>query len=300
MGRPYAELVNSLVDIPPLGARGNAPDETRRATAQQIGKGQSQPNGGATSQAQYWWLERMRTTAYPLEERMTLFWHSHFATSVREAFPDVSMMMGQNQTLRQHALGNFRDLVSAVTIDPAMLEWLDGAHSTIPTPNENFAREFFELFTLGKYPQVHDENDVREAARAFTGWTVDRFFQSSSSMAASTTPARIDPRRHISTAAPTSTRRHRRRSGPPVSARFIAYKLVANFAYVPEGTDLLTTANRLWSRSPTAAGDELEHPRSHAHAVMSDQFRLGDAGQSHQLCPTGRLSSPPARPRLRA
>jgi uncharacterized protein (DUF1800 family) len=114
-----------------------------------------------------WWLYRVIYDADPLREKMTLFWHSHFATSNRKV-QSVPLMLQQNETLRRHALGNWSDLLCAIVADPAMLLWLDGAESRRGKPNENFAREFLELFTLGV--GHYTEPDVRAAARAFTGW----------------------------------------------------------------------------------------------------------------------------------
>jgi uncharacterized protein (DUF1800 family) len=114
-----------------------------------------------------WWLYRMLFGADPLGERLTLFWHGHFATSIRKV-QSVALMLDQNETLRKHALGNFGEMLNAIIPNPAMLVWLDGADSKKAKPNENFAREFLELFTLGV--GHYTEQDVREASRAFTGW----------------------------------------------------------------------------------------------------------------------------------
>src|SRR3989442_8587702 len=99
----------------------------------------------------------------PLVEKMTLFWHDHFAT----ADQDTPLMLAQNATLRRGALGSFRSLLGAVTRDPAMQLFLSLADSDEKAPNENYARELMELFTLGS---GYGEGDVREAARALTGW----------------------------------------------------------------------------------------------------------------------------------
>lgn len=123
---------------------------------------------------QGWWLERMSTTSRPLEEKMTLFWHGHFATSfvkVRDAY----LMWLQNDLFRRQATGNWLELLVGVSRDPAMLLWLDQAQSRKQHPNENFARELMELFTLGE--GHYTEQDVTEAARAFTGWGYDRVRQ---------------------------------------------------------------------------------------------------------------------------
>lgn len=114
-----------------------------------------------------WWLLRMRHTSRPLHARMTVFWHNHFATSF-EKVRDAGMMAQQLRTLERHALGPFEPLLLAMAQDPAMIVWLDGQQNVKGRPNENFARELFELFALGV--GNYTERDIREAARGFTGW----------------------------------------------------------------------------------------------------------------------------------
>ena len=118
-----------------------------------------------------WWLQEMLATPSPLTERMTLFWHNHFATSQQKVRMG-QLMYRQNVLLRREALGNFATLLHGVARDPAMLIYLDNAGSRAAAPNENFAREVMELFTLGE--GRYGERDVKEAARAFTGWSLDR------------------------------------------------------------------------------------------------------------------------------
>jgi uncharacterized protein (DUF1800 family) len=118
-----------------------------------------------------WWLREMLTTPSPLTEKMTLFWHNHFATS-QQKVRSPQLMYRQNALLRHEALGNFGTLLHAVARDPAMLIYLDNAGSRKQAPNENFAREVMELFTLGE--GHYGERDIKEAARAFTGWSLDR------------------------------------------------------------------------------------------------------------------------------
>ncbi len=115
-----------------------------------------------------WWLYRMAHTPRPLEEKMTLFWHNHFATSAYKV-DSARRMWNQNETLRRHSLGSFRTLLQQIARDPAMLIWLDGASNHAGAPNENFAREVMELFTLGR-GNGYTETDIKEAARCFTGW----------------------------------------------------------------------------------------------------------------------------------
>jgi uncharacterized protein (DUF1800 family) len=114
-----------------------------------------------------WWLYCVLNDQDVLREKLTLFWHGHFATSNRKV-GSIAFMFQQNELLRKHALGNFADMLTGIITDPAMLIWLDGASSNKKRPNENFAREFLELFTVGV--GHYTEKDIREAARAFTGW----------------------------------------------------------------------------------------------------------------------------------
>ncbi len=119
---------------------------------------------------QRWWVKHLLATKAPLIERMTLFWHNVFPSTIAKTL-SVKLLYQQNLMLRKHALGNFRTLLHAVAKDPAMLVYLDGHMNEKLAPNENFAREVLELFTVGR--RQFTENDMREAARAFTGWTID-------------------------------------------------------------------------------------------------------------------------------
>jgi uncharacterized protein (DUF1800 family) len=120
-----------------------------------------------------WWLDRMVRTTKPLHERMTLIWHDWFATS-NDMVGSPKLMLDQNELFRSHALGNFAELLHAVTKDPAMLVWLNGIDNERGAPNENYARELMELFTLGAdRPGGYTEQDVREQARALTGFRAD-------------------------------------------------------------------------------------------------------------------------------
>ncbi len=121
-------------------------------------------------QLREWWMREMLLTDSPLTERMTLFWHNHFATS-QQKVRVAALMYRQNALLRSEALGNFGTLLRGIARDPAMLVYLDNAGSRRQAPNENFARELMELFTLGE--GRYSEKDVKEAARAFTGWSLD-------------------------------------------------------------------------------------------------------------------------------
>ena len=138
----------------------------------------SDPNDPSTfngAELQRWWFTRMVHTRRPFEEKLTLFWHNHFATAISKV-PEILMYV-QNLTLRRNGLGRFDDLLLKVAQDPAMLVWLDGITSVRGRPNENFARELQELFTMGITDVVtgdrnYTEDDVKEIARAFTGWKI--------------------------------------------------------------------------------------------------------------------------------
>src|SRR5438270_8346793 len=117
-----------------------------------------------------WWLYCMLQGGHPLREKLTLFWHNHFATSIAKVL-EPALMFRQNCLLRLHALGKFGPLLQAISRDGAMLVWLDSNSNVKGKPNENYARELMELFSLGV--GHYTEKDVREAARAFTGWRTD-------------------------------------------------------------------------------------------------------------------------------
>ncbi len=146
-------------------SRGASEEERRKMRAEQ-----KREEFNQTDDLRHWWLHRMRTTPRPLQEKLTLFWHGHFATSI-EKVNMAYLMWLQNDTLRRCAIGNWEQMLVAVSQDPAMLRYLDNAQSKREHPNENYARELMELFTLGE--GHYTEEDVLEAARAFTGWTID-------------------------------------------------------------------------------------------------------------------------------
>ncbi|WP_369803779.1 DUF1800 domain-containing protein [Mycobacterium sp. NAZ190054] len=120
-----------------------------------------------------WWIRRMATAVNPTNEKLTFLWHNHFATSAAKVRVARSMA-NQNQKLRDLCLGDFRSLAYAMLTDAAMITWLDGQQNKAGAPNENLSREFLELFALG-HGSGYSERDVREGARALTGWTVRRF-----------------------------------------------------------------------------------------------------------------------------
>jgi uncharacterized protein (DUF1800 family) len=183
MGPDHA--VSWLVDYERIPDDTPAPDFTQSITPQSIAQSiaiikaagldtqrvlRSMQNGEQNKQIaelRYWWMRRMALGPRPFQEKMTLFWHGHFATS----FEKVRMpyfLWEQNETLRQNATGTFPLLLTAVAEDPAMLDYLDGSRSHKNKPNENFAREVMELFTLGE--GNYTEQDIQQLAKAFTGW----------------------------------------------------------------------------------------------------------------------------------
>lgn len=154
-------------DLPDAGLRATlkdlAPDE-RRKKLQEFGRA----NREAIEKLRGWWIRRMLTTKRPLQEKLTLFWHGHFATSANDV-KAARHMLNQNEFLRRNCTGNFRDLLLGISRDPAMLRYLDNNTNRKQHPNENYARELMELFSMGI--GNYTEDDVQAAARAFTGWT---------------------------------------------------------------------------------------------------------------------------------
>ncbi len=180
----YEATVDKLLDIsgadgatttlpaptfsPPLLAAQLPADEAARRAAQQVEQRTNREEGRKLS---VWWVDRMVLSSTPLRERLTLFWHDHFATSIQKV-KEPELMYRQNEIFRTAGAGNFEALAQAVAKDPAMLVWLDANENRKGKPNENFARELFELFVLGI--DNYTENDVLEGARAFTGWQYRR------------------------------------------------------------------------------------------------------------------------------
>jgi uncharacterized protein (DUF1800 family) len=146
---------------PPRALRNASQEERQAFQAQELRRGVD---------LRTWWIAEMLGTPSPLTERMTLFWHNHFVSS-QQKVRYTRLLYEQNVLLRRHATGSFGDLLHAVAKDPAMILYLDSASNRKGKPNENFAREVMELFTLGE--GRYTEQDVREAARAFTGWSLD-------------------------------------------------------------------------------------------------------------------------------
>jgi uncharacterized protein (DUF1800 family) len=157
---PPPQWVNEPV-TPPKEVRQMSPDERREWQRRNVSRGLDMRG---------WWLQEMIITRAPLAERMTLFWHNHFVSS-QQKVRQPQYLYRQNLLLREHALGNFAVLLHAIARDPAMVIYLDNASNRKGRPNENFAREVMELFTLGE--GHYGEGDIKEAARAFTGWSID-------------------------------------------------------------------------------------------------------------------------------
>ena len=193
---------------------------------------------------QLWFLNRCLQTTNPLQERMVYFWSNHFTGAVGGG-ATPAMLVNQYNLFRQYALGNFGELTHAVSRDPAMLFYLNGAQNNKRHPNENYARELMELFTLGV--GNYSEDDVRESARAFTGWTVDRF----------TGEARFAPRLHDD-----GSKTFLGQTGDfngddiigiilrqPAAAQFVAHKFLRAFVYDDPEPELVNAAADLFRSS---------------------------------------------------
>lgn len=157
----YARTVERLLDTPiaePPAFPGG--DSASREKPLKVGE------------LQRWWLDWMLASPTPLAERMTLLWHSHFTSDVRKVGAQSPYLYWQNQTWRKMALGDLRSMLYQVTIDPAMLDYLDLGRSNPRSPNENYSRELMELFTMGA--GTFTEDDVRAGARALVGWRAPR------------------------------------------------------------------------------------------------------------------------------
>ncbi len=150
-----------------LSGRPESEEFTR--TSEFMASERSMPPGAPQTRLSAWWLDRMLKTAHPLREKMTLFWHNHFATSNAKV-RNARYMLAQYHWMQKHALGCFSDMLIGMGTDPAMMVWLDTVGSTKGNPNENYARELMELFSLGI--GHYTEKDIREAAKAFTGYEV--------------------------------------------------------------------------------------------------------------------------------
>ena len=167
-------------DLPDLSSVDGSDADYKMALRQMVGKTEQQKmelrrklrqdNGEAVAATVAWWLRRMAYGPHPLQEKLALFWHGHFTTSDKDE-RSAAYMWRQNELLRANAAGNFRTFVKSISRDPAMLDYLNNNSNRKQHPNENYARELMELFTLGI--GNYTERDVKEAARAFTGWAHD-------------------------------------------------------------------------------------------------------------------------------
>jgi uncharacterized protein (DUF1800 family) len=239
-GRARSQAVQRMLDVRPSRSRPPAGKSSRNRDLERL---------------QQWWLRRMRVRRTRLQEKMALFWHDHFPTSFA-VVRNTRDHANQNALFRQYGLGSFRELVYRVTVDPAMLDYLDGRRNRVGSPNENYARELMELFTLGPIDENGVENytqqDVMELARALTGFRVDsgprrtvqlkewkfdsgekvlfegRTFEARGNLGVEDpegTP--LPPERNVIDLLFT----HRDSDGRPTLARFIARKLWGWFAY---------------------------------------------------------------------
>src|SRR5215831_17359801 len=159
-GATYAELEEGVNAGPERTLErllnGGPGQEEFEANNADLPRNVAKANNG--QQLRAWWLYRILYTPHPLQEKLTLFWHNHFATSNAKV-QNAGFMLGQYELLRRHALGSFRSLVQEISKDPAMLVWLDTRGSKKGNPNENYARELMELFTLGV--GNYTETDIR-------------------------------------------------------------------------------------------------------------------------------------------
>ncbi|MCH7959261.1 MAG: DUF1800 domain-containing protein [Candidatus Hydrogenedentes bacterium] len=246
-----AQAVDALIDYEALPAAPNRPEfllpseelEVERRAARDLPEPERtkafmemrRRERARIKRLKAWWLERMATTARPLEEKMTLFWHGHFATSAQKV-QSSWWNHHLNDVFRSNATGNFKVLTTEVGTSPAMLHYLDNRQNRRGKPNENWARELMELFTMGV--GNYTEDDIKESARAFTGWMFDDY------------AFVFNPRAHDN-----GTKTFLGERGnfdgwdiidilfkQPVTAKFIAEKLWAFFAYEnpePEGIAVL-------------------------------------------------------------
>lgn len=260
-GMPAGDAVESLVRFPSTSALPDPDDVYDPATLlqqygfrglralsaderRQLFKQVRQTEVRSILSLQLWWLNRMLATPAPLQEKMAFFFHRHFTTAAVQKGVSPAMVYGQNQLFRSYALGNLRELTRNVSRDPAMLLYLDNATNVASHPNENYARELMELFTLGV--DRYTEDDVRESARAWTGWRVVRL----------TGRAFFDPALHDS-----GTKQFLGRTGnfdgddivdvifeQPQCAQFFAKALLALFVYDEPEPDLVDGVARLLAR----------------------------------------------------
>jgi len=172
-GATWAELQAGLADGHQAALdrvlKGKPESEDFTRTSEFMASERSLPALSPGTRLAAWWIDRMLTTSHPLREKVTLLWHNHFATSIAKV-RNARQMLEQYHLLSHHALGRFDAMLQEISLDPAMMIWLDTKESTKGKPNENYARELMELFSLGI--GHYTETDIREAAKAFTGYTI--------------------------------------------------------------------------------------------------------------------------------
>jgi uncharacterized protein DUF1800 len=220
-----------------------------------------------------WWLDRMVRSDQQLVERMTFIWHDWFANS-NEKVNSQQRMLDQNNLFRAHALGNFHDLFLAVTTDPAMLVFLDGIYNEKDDPNENYAREMMELFSLGPDRGAYTEGDVRELARALTGWTADW------TESAGLQNFRYDPSRHDETDKTVFGQAGnwnyvdavRLCVTHPLHASFFVAKLWSYFVPVPPDTSTLASLEGIYLASGYGIGAVVEAILSHPQFLTGPEL----------------------------
>jgi hypothetical protein len=172
-GASWGELQQGLKDGPDRTITrllaGSPADPDFERSSDFMASERSLPAGAPGTRLAAWWLARILRSPHSLREKITLFWHNHFATSLAKV-QNARYMLGQYRLLNRHALGDFRELLQEMSLDPAMMVWLDTSQSKKGKPNENYARELMELFSLGI--GHYTEKDIREAAKAFTGYEI--------------------------------------------------------------------------------------------------------------------------------
>lgn len=178
LDQSFPDAVDRLLTAPPGGNAPAPPDlpppprpDKEDKEDREAKKRANKERGEQLRTLTAWWLDRMVAVDVATTERLTWFWHGHFATSAQKV-KVAALMLGQNEKFRRLGLGSFTELAQAMIVDPAMILWLDGNDNKAGAANENLAREFMELFALGV--GHYTEDDVREAARALTGWKVDK------------------------------------------------------------------------------------------------------------------------------
>jgi uncharacterized protein (DUF1800 family) len=217
-------------------------------------------------QAQALWLYRMLHSPHRFREKVTLFWHNHFATSAAKV-RDLKLMVRQNELLRTHALGRFDELLWLATIDAAMIVWLDSASNRKGHPNENYARELMELFSLGV--GNYTEKDIQEAARALTGWRVasgrpdfriNEFDSGEKTVFGQTGAWQAKDIVRLCTE-------------QPACSRFVVRKLIAEFVGPDFATDELVTPLADWYRTDGYSTERLLQRMISSRLFFSDEAR---------------------------